>query len=151
MPGGDLPIIYERDNGRLVESNYCLAPWITQPSPGASLRGPVRELGQFYEMLQRGGISTSGKQLLSPDAVQQMTSRHRAGKFDQTFQHVVDFGLGVLCNSNQYGVETVPYGFGEHCSAATYGHGGAQCSMGFCDPVRRLVVAWSANGFCGEA
>lgn len=62
----------------------------------------------------------------------------------------MDFGLGVLCNSNQYGAETVPYGFGQYCSEATYGHGGAQCSMGFCDPERKLVVAWSANGFCGE-
>ncbi len=147
---GLLPVVYERDKGQLVESRYGHVPWITRPSPGASLRGPVRELGLFYEMLQRGGKSESGQQLVSTATIQQMTARHRVGKFDQTLQHTVDFGLGVLCNSNQYGIETVPYGFGQYCSESTYGHGGSQCAMGFCDPERRLVVAWSANGFCGE-
>ena len=146
-----LPIVYERDKGQLVESTCHRAPWMTQPSPGASLRGPVRELGRFYEMLQRGGQSESGQQLVSTTTIQQMTARHRVGKFDQTFQHTVDFGLGVLCNSNQYGAETVPYGFGQYCSESAYGHGGSQCSMGFCDPERQLVVTWSANGFCGES
>ena len=146
----NLPVIYERDKGQLAESNYCREPWITQPSPGASLRGPVRELGRFYEMLQRGGKSPSGQQLVSTATIQQMTTRHRVGKFDQTLQHTVDFGLGVVCNSNRYGAETVPYGFGQYCSESTYGHGGSQCSIGFCDPERKLVVAWSANGFCGE-
>ena len=145
-----LPVIYERDKGQLAENNYGCEPWITQPSPGASLRGPVSELGRFYEMLLRGGISTSGQQLLSNATIHQMTSRHRIGKFDQTLQHTVDFGLGVVCNSNRYGAETVPYGFGQYCSEATFGHGGSQCSMAFCDPDRSLVVAWSTNGFCGE-
>ncbi len=145
-----LPIIHERNQGQLLESNYCRVPWITQPSPGASLRGPVRELGRFYEMLQREGQSESGRQLVSTATIQQLTARHRVGKFDETLQHTVDFGLGVVCNSNQYGSETVPYGFGQYCSPSAYGHGGSQCSMGFCDPERQLVVAWSANGFCGE-
>jgi CubicO group peptidase (beta-lactamase class C family) len=101
-------------------------------------------------MLLRGGQSELGQQLVSIETIQQMTARHRVGKFDQTLQHKVDFGLGVHCNSNRHGVDTVPYGFGQYCSEATYGHGGSQCSMGFCDPERRLIVAWSANGFCGE-
>jgi CubicO group peptidase (beta-lactamase class C family) len=145
-----LPLIYERDKGLLVESNYCRTPWLTQPSPGAGLRGPVSELGRFYEMLWRGGTTPSGQQLVSNTTIQQMTSRHRVGKFDQTLQHTVDFGLGVVCNSNEYGAETVPYGFGQYCSEGTFGHGGSQCSMAFCDPDAQLVVAWSANGFCGE-
>lgn len=145
-----LPLIYERDKGLLVESNYCRTPWIIQPSPGASLRGPVSELGRFYEMLLRGGTAPMGRHLVSNAAIQQMTSRHRIEKFDQTLQHTVDFGLGVVCNSNKYGADTVPYGFGQYCSEGTFGHGGSQCSMAFCDPDRQLVVAWSANGFCGE-
>ncbi len=145
-----LPVIYERDKGLLVESNYCRIPWITQTSPGASLRGPVSELGRFYEMLLRGGTAPAGQRLVSNATIQDMTSRHRVGKFDQTLQHTVDFGLGVVCNSNRYGAETVPYGFGQYCSDDTFGHGGSQCSMAFCDPQQNLVVAWSANGFCGE-
>ena len=145
-----LPLIYERDKGLLSESNYFCKPWITQPSPGASVRGPVSELGHFYEMLLRGGTTPSGHQLVSNATIQQLTSRHRVGKFDQTLQHTVDFGLGVVCNSNKYGAETVPYGFGQYCSEGTFGHGGSQCAMAFCDPDRQLVVAWSANGLCGE-
>ncbi|MCA9060369.1 MAG: serine hydrolase, partial [Planctomycetaceae bacterium] len=57
---------------------------------------------------------------------------------------------GVIVDSNHHGRETVPYGFGRRCSDRTFGHGGAQCAIGFCDPARQLVVAWSANGFCGE-
>jgi hypothetical protein len=69
-----MPVMYERDKGQLVESSYCQIPWITQPSPGASLRGPVSELGRFYEMLLRGGTSSTGEQLVSTATIQQMTS-----------------------------------------------------------------------------
>jgi CubicO group peptidase (beta-lactamase class C family) len=69
---------------------------------------------------------------------------------DRTFQHVVDFGLGFLVDSNRYGANTVPYGFGLHCSPRTFGHGGAQSSMGFADPEHGLVVAWAANALIGE-
>jgi len=46
--------------------------------------------------------------LVSIATIQQMIARHRVGKFDQTLQHTVDFGLGVVCNSNLYGLDTVP-------------------------------------------
>ncbi|MGV2337113.1 MAG UNVERIFIED_CONTAM: hypothetical protein LVR18_24495 [Planctomycetaceae bacterium] len=52
-----------------------------------------------------------------------MTARHRVGAFDQTLQHIVDFGLGVICNSNVWGVDTVPYGFGRWSSSGAFGHG----------------------------
>ena len=35
-----------------------------------------------------------------------MTSRQRSGEFDSTFQHIVDFGLGVIVDSNAHGVDT---------------------------------------------
>lgn len=122
----------------------------TRPAPGGSLRGPVRELGRFYQMLLQEGTH-NGVQFLRPQTVQLMTSRQRRGQFDTTFQHIVDFGLGVLVDSNEYGSETVPYGFGRHCSASTFGHGGAESSIGFCDPVHQLVVAWASNGRPGES
>jgi len=50
----------------------------------------------------------------------------------------------------RYGPDTVPYGYGPHCSPRTFGHGGSQCSIGFCDPEHCLVVAWVCNGRCGE-
>ncbi len=146
----DLPVLYVREQGRLAESFYFREPWLNRASPGGNLRGPIRELGRFYEMLLNGGRLPDGRQFVSESTVRLMTARHRIGMFDETFQHVMDFGLGVICDSKRYGPETVPYGFGSLCSEFTFGHGGSQCSIGFCDPARQLVVAWSANGFCGE-
>ncbi len=119
-------------------------------SPGGSMRGPISQLGKFYEMLLRGGTDSSGRQILSQDSVSQMTSRQRTGLYDLTFQHKVDFGYGVILNSNRYGAETVPYGFGRYASEETFGHGGAQSSIAFADPEHQLVVAAVANGCPGE-
>ena len=101
-------------------------------------------------MLLARGRTETGDQLLREETVQLLTSRHRTGQLDQTFQHVIDYGLGLIIDSSQYGAETVPYGFGLHCSPQTFGHGGAQSSIGFADPACGLAVAWAANGMAGE-
>jgi CubicO group peptidase (beta-lactamase class C family) len=79
-----------------------------------------------------------------------LVTRQRRGLFDETFQHIVDFGLGFLINSNRYGPESVPYGYGRHASEETFGHSGSQSSSAFADPVHSLVVAWVFNGRPGE-
>jgi CubicO group peptidase (beta-lactamase class C family) len=101
-------------------------------------------------MLLRGGVSEAGERILQPETIEAMTSRVRQGLFDQTFQHVIDFGLGVMINSNRHGAETVPYGFGRHASPGAFGHGGSQSSIGFADPEHDLVVVIIANGAPGE-
>jgi CubicO group peptidase (beta-lactamase class C family) len=70
--------------------------------------------------------------------------------YDQTFGHTLDYGLGFIVNSNRYGAETVPYGYGRYASEETFGHSGAQSSCAFADPKNHLVVAWAANGMPGE-
>jgi CubicO group peptidase (beta-lactamase class C family) len=112
--------------------------------PGASCRGPIRQLGLFYEML------LSRDRFLWPQTVEAITARHRAGLFDLTFQHIVDWGLGFIVNSAQYGEQTVPYGFGPHASRRAFGHGGSQSSAGIADPEYGLVVAVVFNGMAGE-
>lgn len=146
----DLPVIYERSGGQLRPSDHSDGPWLTQPSAGGNLRGPVSELAGFYEFLRKSLRALNGNRLLRPGSVRRMTERHRQNQYDATLQHKVDFGLGVIVDSSRYGADTVPYGFGRNCSELTFGHGGAQCAMGFCDPQHELVVCWSANGFCGE-
>jgi CubicO group peptidase (beta-lactamase class C family) len=125
---------------RSHDPDVCAAP-----HPGASCRGPIRELGRVYEMLLGRGIR-EGVRLLRPETVDLMTRRHRDGLYDETFQHYVDFGLGVIVDSNRYGAGTVPYGFGRHASPRAFGHGGARSSIGFADPQYGLVVAMVANG-----
>ena len=120
------------------------ADGLTRCIPGGSARGPVRELGRFYEALRRGGES-----MLRRETVQAMTSRQRAGMFDETFQFRTDAGFGFILNSNHDGVQ-MPYGYGRHASRETFGHSGNQSSCAFCDPSRDLVVAWACNGLPGE-
>lgn len=126
------------------DREHCLTP-----SPGANTRGPVREMGKFYECLLAGG-NDNDHRILQENSVDLLTARHREGSFDQTMLHTVDFGLGVIVDSNRYGADTVPYGFSPHCSERTFGHGGSQSSIGFADPDIQLVVCYVANRRVGE-
>jgi CubicO group peptidase (beta-lactamase class C family) len=119
-------------------------------SPGSGAWGPIGDLRKFYEMLIAGGAAADGEPVLQPPSVELMTRRHREGMFDETFGHTLDFGLGVIINSNRYGVETVPYGYGVQASEGTFGHGGARSCIAFADPPRQLAVAILANGYLSE-
>lgn len=145
-----LPDFYVRERGELVKSDFGQGPWLSQPSPGGNLRGPISDLGRFYQTIWRGGMTDQEQRVLQDPTCAAMTSVHRRSKFDETLRHKIDMGLGFLIDSNLHGADTVPYGFSRHCSERTFGHGGSQCAMGFCDPETGLVVAWAANGFCGE-
>jgi len=117
----------------------------TVSSPGGSARGPARELGRFYEMLL-----TSGNHFITPQTAEAITARHRAGIFDLTFKHIIDWGLGFIVNSAQYNQPTLPYSFGPHASLRTFGHGGNQSSVAFADPEYALAVVIIFNGMPGE-
>jgi CubicO group peptidase (beta-lactamase class C family) len=122
-------------------------PWVTGAHPGGNGYGPLRELGRFYEMLlARGRGPGGGACLLSPQAVEALTARHRTGMLDHTFQHVLDWGLGFILESSRYGADTVPYGYGHHASPRTFGHSGYRSSTAFADPEAGLVVALAFNG-----
>jgi len=123
--------------------------------PGGSARGPVRELGRFYEALLacRSGRTMPERvrcsDLLDPATIEGMTARQRTGIFDETFQYKLDCGLGFILNSNRDGLQ-MPYGYGRAASPETFGHSGNQSSCAFADPARELVVAWACNGMPGE-
>lgn len=141
--------LFDRQKGQLVDHALNDSQARRSPSPGGSFRGAVSDLARFYEWL--GEQSKPGATELPAAEIRGlMTEPTRVGQFDETLQHTIDFGLGVILNSNRYGQETVPYGFGKYSSDAAFGHGGAQCAMGFCDPTFGLVVAWAADGLCGE-
>ena len=118
-------------------------------APGGGGHGPARELAVFYEMLL-GEVQRQGVRLLRAESVQLMTARQRAGMFDETFKHVIDWGLGLILDSKQYGAETVPYGYGPRASAEAYGHSGSQSSVAFADPRHGLAAALIFNGMPGE-
>jgi CubicO group peptidase (beta-lactamase class C family) len=117
--------------------------------PSGNAHGPIRELGWFYEaMLGKG--QRLGKRILSPQTVEALTARHRCGMFDQTFRHVMDWGLGFMVDNNIHGNDAISYSFGVHASPRTCGHGGHQSSVGFADPEHGLAAAIVFNGRPGE-
>jgi CubicO group peptidase (beta-lactamase class C family) len=117
---------------------------LTRCRPGGSARGPIRELGRFYEALHAGGGT-----LLNPETVAAVTSRQRTGLLDETFQYRMDWGFGFIVNSNRDGFQ-MPYGYGRFASHETFGHSGNQVACAFADPAHQLVVAWACNGMPGE-
>ncbi|MBV12004.1 serine hydrolase domain-containing protein [Rubinisphaera sp.] len=142
-------LLYDRVKGQLVLSPLLGRMKALSPSPGSSFRGPAADLRLFFDMLRSQGKGEFG-QVISQASIEQMVQRHRQGRVDQTLQHIVDYGLGVIIDSNEYGPQTVPYGFGTECSSKTFGHGGSQCAIAFADPVRERSVVIIANGRPGE-
>jgi CubicO group peptidase (beta-lactamase class C family) len=138
-----------RDSSRPSASGVFTEAEAAECHPGYSGRGPIRELARFYEMLLNNG-SLNSAQIISPKTVELFTTPQRIGMFDNTFKHIMDWSLGFITNSAQYGVDTVPYGYGPHASPRTFGHSGSQSSCAFCDPENKLVVAWLCNGMPGE-
>jgi CubicO group peptidase (beta-lactamase class C family) len=140
---------FDTAEGRCEPHGWAAGPRVVRPSPGGNGRGPMRQLAWLYEALLAGGtlIGRRGsRRILGPQTVEAITARHRAGLFDHTFQHVLDWGLGVIVDSNQYGADTVPYGYGRLCSRRTFGHSGYRSTAAFADPVHRLAVALAFNG-----
>jgi len=107
-----------------------------------NLCGSSEDLARFYQCLMNGSLNReSGKRILQPSSMEKFLHRWRKGLKDLTFLHPVDFGLGVILDSNAYGASTVPYGFGTASSKKAFGHGGSRSSIGFADPASDLALA----------
>lgn len=136
-PGGLVP----------AEHGWHKVHHVTASSPGGNGRGPMRELGRFYESL----LGTTqgwwtGESVVTPQTVEALTARHRVGLLDNTFRAKMDWGLGFIINSAHYEQEHLPYAYGPHASRNTWGHSGYRSSTAFADPKHRLVVALATNG-----
>jgi CubicO group peptidase (beta-lactamase class C family) len=143
---GRIAITQQTERGEPRDYGTDTPQALAMPRPSGSVRGPARELGRFYETLLR-----RGKGILSPQAVEAMTARHRVHTHDKTFNAIIDWGLGFMINSTVYGNERTPYQFGPYASPRTFGHSGNQSSAGFADPENALAVAVVFNGLPGEA
>jgi CubicO group peptidase (beta-lactamase class C family) len=135
--------------GQLAPTDLTSREKLVPCSPGGNGLGPLRELGRFYEMLLGGG-ALGDVRLLRPQTVEALVARHRVGLLDRTFGTRLDWGLGVILDSKHYGDRRVPYGYGPHAGARTFGHSGAQSSVAFADPDAALVVALALDGMPGE-
>jgi CubicO group peptidase (beta-lactamase class C family) len=149
--GERIGLMHDTREGRSA-ANYFIDTerGAAQCRPPSGARGPARDLGRFYAMLLNRG-TINGQRILAPQTVEAMTAHHRVGEYDKTFRHIVDWGLGFVMQSNRYGLDSVPYGFGRHASPRTFGHSGSRSSIGYADPAHGLVVACIFNGAPDEA
>lgn len=102
---------------------------VAKVEPGASMRGPARELGRFYESLLG-----YGPRILEPATVELMSAVHRHELRDAVFGFAAPWGLGV----------TVDLSGG--AGRRAFGHGGMASSRGFADPDCGLVAVVVCNG-----
>jgi CubicO group peptidase (beta-lactamase class C family) len=116
------------------------AAFMARCIPGGGGRGPMRQLARLYEMLLGRG-ELDGARVLSPQAVEAITARHRVGLYDETYHADCDWGLGVAVDA---------YAFGRHASRRAFGHGGALSSVSVADPVHGLVATVQTNGMCAN-
>jgi len=122
------------------------------PRPGGNGFGPMRQLGRFYETLLNGG-QLDGPRIVDSETIELFTAPHRAGMFDHTFQHTIDWGLGFILDSKHHARASdanIPYGYGPHASPRAFGHSGWQSTAAFADPEHDLVIALLCNGTPGE-
>lgn len=148
--GDRLGRMWGTEKGGKLPRRWHEAPSVVGCSPGGNGWGPIRELGRFYEMLLRRGTGPAGERVLSPQTIEAMTTPHRVGMLDHTFQQKLDWGLGFITDSKHYGESLVAYGYGDHASRRTFGHSGYQSSVGLADPEHDLVIALVTNGNPGE-
>ena len=141
--------MFSTENHQPTPRNWHREPHVVGCSPGGNGYGPIHELGRFYEMLLCRG-TLDGVRLIRPQTLEALTTPHRVGMYDHTFKHKLDWGLGFIINSEHYGAEMPPYGYGRHASRRTFGHSGFQSSTAFADPEHQLVVAAMVNGNPGE-
>lgn len=116
--------------------------------PGMGGRGPANQLVLVLEALRRDTTGVAAPVLVRPQTWEAFTARHRVGVVDRTFGSVLDWGLGVMTVTTDGTTPSSRYG--DHCSARSWGHGGAQSSVGFVDPDAGLAVALMFNGMPGH-
>lgn len=120
---------------------YATEASCTRPIPGLNMRGPVRDLGRFFETLLAGGQGPGGR-ILRPQTVMAMTARHRVGLTDPFGN--ADWGLGFRLESHHLGEAYTA--FSRYASRRTFGHYGLWTSVAFADPDASVVAAVHLNG-----
>lgn len=141
--GATLPLLYITAAGRPAQPTYWFssAAATTCALPGVNTRGPMADLGRFFEMLLAGGTAPGGR-VLAPPTVAAITGRHRNGIRDRFGN--ADWGLGFRLECHHLDPELTS--FSQYASPRTYGHEGLWTATAFADPDSSLVVAVHLNG-----
>ncbi len=148
-PLGSLCLLYDTFAGKQQpHSNWNNPAYTQRARPGSNIRGPISDLGRFYEALL--GYGPNPSPLPSTSMINRVTTRQRSGMYDHTLLGTIDWGYGFLIQPPTPLPVHPGYTYGSHASAETFGHSGNQCACAFADPAHGLVVAWICNGRPGE-
>ena len=148
--GERMGAMFDTSGSRPVRREDLAAPGAFAAPDGASgAVGPAHDLVRLGELILGGGELEGGR-ILRAETVAAMAERHREGMRDETFGAVIDWGWGIMVNSWHYERRPAPYGYGDHASRDTVGHGGVQSSVVFADREHELAVALICNGMPGE-
>jgi CubicO group peptidase (beta-lactamase class C family) len=141
--GETLPLIYISAAGRPQQPTYWFSTegGTTCALPGVNTRGPMADLGRFFEVLLAGGQAPGGR-IAAPTTIAALTARHRNGIRD-AFGNA-DWGLGFRLECGHIDPELIS--FSKHSSPRSYGHDGLWTAIVFADPDADLVVALHLNG-----
>ncbi len=113
---------------------YPLTMRTRQPMPAGGLFSTAADVTAFCQMILRGGKTADGKQLLSPNAVRELTST-QTGDIINKGKGEGGYGLGFSTSRMSKG-ENGPV------VAGPCGHGGAYSTNMWIDPERKLVLVW---------
>jgi hypothetical protein len=118
VAGVELSTTFEHDNN--------LPEVLTAFVPGAGLVCTASDLAAFYEVLVRGGVTQSGKRLVSAETLSRYTT---AGgmTFDRSNRLPLRVGRGFLLGS------LTPSIYGWWGTQRCFGHAGAFCTLAWAD------------------
>jgi len=134
--------------GQRVPSNFeelnNEAPLCGSLNPGFSMITTASDLASFYDFLLAGGVTPSGKAILSPEIIQQYTQQSLC-RWNRVFKVFLPMGRGFFTGNF---ITTTIYGlFNTH---GCFGHAGAYCSLAYADKKKQLSVAILTNGYRGQ-
>ncbi|MGC4114715.1 MAG: serine hydrolase domain-containing protein [Myxococcales bacterium] len=131
VAGIDLSPRFEADNNR--------PEVLTAFVPAAGLVCDAADLAAFYDVLAQGGVTRSGKRLVTEETLARYTSVH-ASAVDKSNHVPLRMGRGFLLGS------ATPCIYAWWGASRCFGHAGAFCTLAFADRGLGLSVAVVTNG-----
>ncbi len=127
-----LAVVYTDDHGILkpADADPLRKGW-KYPMPEGGIYSTASDLFRFYQMMLNKGSYGTGRRILSPAAVELMTTV-QTRDLQAGFAPGVGYGLG-------WGIVRDAAGMFRYNSIGTYSHGGAYRTYAFVDPKRDLI------------
>ncbi len=112
---------------------------INSLNPAVSMVTDAASLAAFYEFLLRGGVSSSGEQVISEKSIRKYTTRNVSG-LDRSSKLSSNLGRGFMLGAGFISA------YGWWGTGSCFGHAGGFSSLAFGDYKTNVAVAIVTNG-----